>query len=201
MRQLQYLAVILVSVFAIAQAQAAGDAAAGKAKAAACVACHGSDGNSLNPLWPNLAGQVPGYVAKQLKDFKAGARDNAIMKGIAAGLSKADMADLDAYYTGLLAKTDVATDAKLAKSGEHLYRGGNSDTGVAACMSCHGPNGHGIPTRFPRVSGQHAAYMEAQLKAYKSKTRNNDDGVMTRIAFFMSEEEIKAVSEYMQGLQ
>ena len=186
----------------IAPAQAAnGNVAAGQAKAAMCAGCHGADGNGgADPLWPRLAGQDPAYIAKQLADFKSGARKDPIMAGMAAGLSTADMKNIGAYYASLKPKPGAAQDAQLAKQGEKVYRGGDAKMGVSACMSCHGPSGHGIPPRFPKISGQNAAYARKQLLAFKAGNRANDDEIMTRIAFRMSEQEIKAVSEYMAGL-
>lgn len=178
-----------------------GNVAAGKAKTAACIACHGADGNGgADPSWPKVAGQTPEYLAKQLKDFKSGARKNPIMNGMAAALSPQDMEDIAAYYAAQKIKPGAAGSKELAQQGERIYRGGNAKTGVSACMSCHGPSGHGIPPRFPRVSAQTAAYTERQLLDFKSSRRANDDGIMTRITFRMSEAEIKAVSEYMAGL-
>ncbi|MHB1142042.1 MAG: c-type cytochrome [Sulfuricaulis sp.] len=186
----------------IAPAQAAnGNVAAGQAKAAVCTGCHGADGNGgADPLWPKLAGQDPAYIAKQLADFKSGARKDPIMAGMVAGLSAADMRNIGAYYASLKPKPGAARDAQLAKQGEKVYRGGDAKMGVSACMSCHGPSGHGIPPRFPKVSGQNAAYTRKQMLAFKSGSRANDGETMTRIAFRMSEQEIKAVSEYMAGL-
>ena len=185
----------------IAPAQAAGNIAAGKTKAGMCAACHGQDGNGgADPTWPKLAGQDPDYIAKQLADFKAGRRKNAIMSGMAAALSADDMKNLGAYYASLKGQPGAAGDAQLAKLGEKVYRGGNAKMGVSACMSCHGPSGHGIPPRFPKVSGQKTAYTQNQLLIFKAGTRANDGETMTRIAFHMSELEIKAVSEYMAGL-
>lgn len=178
-----------------------GDAVAGKAKAAACASCHGADGNGgADPTWPKLAGQIPEYLVDQLKDFKSGARANPIMTGIAAPLSEKDMKDLAVYYASQKLKPGAASSKEIALAGERIYRGGNAKTGVSACMSCHGPSGHGIPPRFPRVTGQNAAYTEKQLLDFKSSRRKNDDKVMTGIAFRMSEDEIKAVSQYMAGL-
>jgi cytochrome c553 len=186
----------------IAPAQAAGgNVAAGQAKAAVCAGCHGADGNGgADPLWPKLAGQDPAYIAKQLADFKSGARKDPIMAGMVAGLSAADMRNIGAYYASLKPKPGAARDAQLAKQGEKVYRGGNAKMGVSACMSCHGPSGHGIPPRFPKVSGQNATYARKQLLAFKSGSRANDGEIMTRIAFRMSEHEIRAASEYMAGL-
>lgn len=181
-------------------AQGAGDVAAGKAKSALCVACHGPDGNSTNPEWPNIAGQHPEYIVKQLKDFKAGKRENALMAGVAAQLSEHDMENLAAYFSRQEPKVMGVTDVELAKQGERLYRGGNAKMLVSACMGCHGPTGRGIPPRFPRVSGQHAVYTENQLLAFKAGKRTNDGETMTATAFRMSEKEIKALAQYMAGL-
>jgi len=186
----------------VAPVQAAnGNVAAGKEKAVVCAGCHGADGNGgADPSWPKLAGQDASYIAKQLSDFKSGARKDPIMTGMAAPLSAADVKNLAAYFASLKAKPGAASNAELAMEGEKIYRGGNSKTGVSACMSCHGPSGHGIPPRFPKVSGQNAPYTQKQLLAFKAGTRTNDGDIMTRIAFRMSEQEIKAVSEYMAGL-
>ncbi|MCR4300309.1 MAG: cytochrome c4 [Sulfuricaulis sp.] len=186
----------------IAPVQAAGgNVAAGQAKAAVCAGCHGADGNGgADPLWPKLAGQDADYITKQLADFKEGRRKDPIMAGMVANLSKTDMKNLGAFYASLKVKSGAARDAPLAKLGEKIYRGGNAKMGVSACISCHGPTGHGIPPRFPKVSGQHAAYTKKQLLAFKAGTRANDGDIMTRIAFRMAEQEIKAVSEYMAGL-
>jgi len=198
-KTLAFLAMALVVTPA---AFAAGDKDAGKEKSQICAACHGPDGNSANPEWPNLAGQVPGYIAKQLADFKSGARTNGIMQGIVASLTPQDMANLDAWFSSLPRKAGEAKDDKeLLAMGQHLYRGGNAKTGVSACMSCHGPSGAGIPPRFPAVSGQHAGYTQKQLLDFKRSARANDGGIMTSIAFRMSEKEIEAVAQYMHGLR
>jgi len=193
--------VVTVLALVTAGAQAAGDVEAGRAKSTTCAGCHGPAGVSANPVWPNLAGQVPGYIARQLADFKSGARQNPLMAGQAAPLSAQDMADLDAYFSSLEATVTGTTHEELAKLGEKIYRGGNFKTGVSACMSCHGPSGHGLPPKFPRVSGQNAEYTKAQLKAFKDGLRTNDGEIMTRIAFRMSLQEIDAVSEYMAHLK
>jgi len=185
-----------------ASTMAAGDAAAGKAKTATCAGCHGMDGNSVNPDWPNLAGQHANYIAKQLGDFKAGKdRNNATMTGMVAALNEQDMANLGAYYASLPRKQGAA-DESLVEAGQKLYRGGNPATGVAACIGCHSPTGAGNPAaNFPALSGQHAKYVETQLKAFKNGERKNDAGKMMRsIAGKMSDKEIKAVAAYMQGL-
>ena len=190
----------LVLALSFQAAQAAGSAEKGKAKAGVCAGCHGGNGQSANPMWPNLAGQGAEYIAKQLADFKSGARKDPLMAGQAAALSREDMADLGAYFASLAPKKGAASNKALALKGQRLYRGGNAKTGVAACMGCHGPSGKGIPVRFPAVSGQHATYSEKQLKAFKDGERTNDNKVMTGIAFRMSLDEIRAAAEYMQGL-
>lgn len=194
----------LVGLFCVVLAPAwgaGGDIAAGKAKAGVCAGCHAMDGNgAADPLWPKLAGQDENYLAKQLKDFKTGARKDPIMSGMAAGLSDADVKNIAAYFAGLKRSRGPAVAPQNRKRGEKIYRGGNAKMGVSACMSCHGPSGHGIPPRFPQLAGQRAAYIEKQLLAFKSATRTNDGDVMTRIAFRMSEQEIKAVSEYVAAL-
>lgn len=196
-----FLSAIAAAFAAPISAADGGNVAAGKTKAAACAGCHGVDGNGgADPSWPKLAGQIPEYLVKQLSDFKSGVRKNPIMNGQAAPLSPQDMQDLAAYYAAQAIKPGVASSKELADHGSRLYRGGNAKFGVSACMSCHGPSGHGIPPRYPRVSGQTARYAEQQLLDFKAGRRTNDNDIMTRIAFRMSEAEIKAVSEYMAGL-
>jgi cytochrome c553 len=183
-------------------ALAAGDVAAGKQKSAACVACHNADGNSTNPQWPKLAGQHADYLVKQLNDFKGGNRANPIMSGMAAPLSQQDMEDLAAYFSTQKITAGQA-DPALVPVGEQIFRGGNLASGVAACAACHGPNGAGNPQAgFPALAGQHAEYIETQLRAFRSMERANDAGQMMRnIAMKMTDAEIKAVASYIQGLQ
>ena len=177
-----------------------GDVAAGKVAAATCAACHGADGNSPTDQFPNLAGQVPGYIADQLAKYKSGERANAVMSGLVAALSTEDMANLDAYYASLEAKKGAITpeQEKAALAGGKIYRGGYKPHNIAACMGCHGPSGHGIPPTFPRLSGQHASYIEAQLLAYKSGTRENP--MMNQIAFLLSEQQIAELALYISAL-
>jgi cytochrome c553 len=201
MKKLISLAALLAFASAAGSAMAEGNAVTGKARSAMCAGCHGADGNSVAPNFPKLAGQDAQYIAKQLTDFKSGARKDPTMTGMAAGLSKKDMDDLGAYYAGQKRTMDTPTaSAAELKMAERLYRGGNAKNGISACMSCHGPAGSGIPPRFPAVSGQHATYTQKQLVDFKAGTRNNDGEVMTRTAFRLSEAEIKALSAYMSGL-
>ncbi len=194
----------VLSVFTWGNAFAAGDAAAGEAKSAVCAACHGPTGISSIPINPNIAGQVPGYIAAQLKAFKTGERVNPVMAGQAAILSDEDMADLDAFYAAQDAQTSTSMtdeDKALAEEGGKIYRGGYAKRGIAACMSCHGPSGHGIPKNYPRVSAQHKEYLEQQLLAYKKGERRGYNGIMADISFGLSELQIKQLSAYMAGLQ
>ncbi len=183
-------------------ALAAADATAGQQKSAACAACHGADGNSANGEWPKLAGQNAVYLVKQLQDFKAGRRANPIMSGMAAPLSDQDMEDIAAYFSAQQPAPGKA-DPELVEKGKAIYLGGNLNSGLAACTACHGPNGKGNPAAgFPAVSDQHAQYVETQLKAFRAMQRANDPGQMMRnIAAKMSDDDIKAVASFMQGLQ
>ena len=178
-----------------------GDAAAGREKALVCAACHGADGNSPNPVWPKLAGQHEEYIIKQLTDFRDGKRENAQMTPMATGLSDQDIVDLAAFYASQKPVWG-STDPAVLELGQKIYRAGHLEAGVPACMACHGPTGRGNPAAlYPSLSGQHAAYTQAQLKAFREGQRNNDlNAVMRTIVGRMTDEEIRAVSEYTQGL-
>ncbi len=179
----------------------AADVEAGKTKSAMCTACHGTDGNSAAPNFPRLAGQHADYIAKQLKDFKSGDRTDATMNGMAAALSEQDMADIGAYYATQKGGIGSAAEDKVAL-GESVYRSGNAASGVAACAACHGPTGTGNPmAKFPSLSGQHADYTVKQLKGFRAGERANDAGSMMRgVAKKMTDAEIEAVAQYIQGL-
>ena len=210
MKKFLMLTATCVLIGSASVALAAGDPAAGKQKSAPCAACHNADGNSVNGEWPKLAGQYQGYTVKQLQNFKAGnnpdttepVRINAVMNGMAAPLSEQDMEDLAAYFASQQT-THGSADPELVEQGRALYEGGNLATGVSACAACHGPAGAGNPVaNFPALAGQHAQYTEIQLKAFRSMQRANDPGQMMRnIAAKMTDQEIKAVSSYIQGLQ
>ena len=180
---------------------AAGDVQAGKQKAATCVACHGADGNSNNPTWPNLAGQHAEYTRKQLEDFRDGSRKNDQMSLFAAALTDQDIADLAVYYASLEPRTGQTQPENL-ETGARLYRAGDAAKGLAACMACHGPAGTGNPAaNYPRINAQHAVYTELQLKAFKAEERANDlNGIMRDVAGRMSNDSIEAVADYLQGL-
>jgi cytochrome c553 len=181
---------------------AAGSKEAGQAKSATCVACHGVDGNSVNPEWPNLAGQHPSYILAQLKAFKTGERKNDLMTPMAMILSDEDMADLAAYFSSQPIKGGETDPSKLA-TGQRLFRGGNLKTGAMPCAGCHGPDGRGNPLAgYASIQGQHAVYVAAQLRAFKAGTRATDPNQMMRnVAAVLSDEEIDALASYVQGLR
>lgn len=179
----------------------AADIEAGKNKSQTCAACHAADGNSTNPAWPKLAGQHVQYTVKQLQDFKGGNRKNEQMAPLVTSLSEEDMRDIATYYADQEGKIG-SVDPEHLEEGEKIYRFGNAETGVPGCMACHGPNGTGNPAAmYPKLNGQHADYTAAQLRAFRSGERSNDNGrVMRIIAEKMSDAEIEAVSQYIQGL-
>lgn len=196
------LAVALCALPLCAFSAPIGDAAKGQATASqVCAACHGADGNSPAAVNPNLAGQHPEYLFKQLRNFKSGTRANPIMMGIAAGLSEDDMRNLAAYYTSQAPSQLAAQDPDLVARGRKLFRGGDTAKGVPACTGCHSPNGAGIPIQYPRVAGQHAQYTAAQLRAFREGQRANDENQMMRvIASRLTDREIAALAEYLSGL-
>jgi cytochrome c553 len=172
-----------------------------------CAACHGPNGNSVAPANPKLAGQFSEYLYKQLRNFKAqggkkAERENPSMAGLVANLSDADMRNVAAYFSEQKLRPDVARDKNLAAVGQKLYRGGNAATGVVACAGCHGPSGAGIPIEYPHIAGQYAEYVESQLKAFRSGARANDpNGMMRGVTARMTDDEIKAVAQYVAGLR
>jgi cytochrome c553 len=210
-RQLAYAAgaaVMLWAGAALAEDPGKPDAAKGQSIATqVCAACHAADGNSVAAANPKLAGQFYDYLQKQLVNFKpqAGnkaARDNAVMAGMVANLSAADMQNVAAYFAAQKLKPAAAKDKELASLGQKLYRGGNAATGVVACAGCHGPAGVGIPGQYPRIAGQFPEYVEAQLKAFRAGARANDpNGMMRTVAARMTDREIQAVAEYAAGLR
>ena len=207
------LAIIASAVFisagtSAAQAPAKPDAAKGQAIAGqVCAACHAADGNSQIAANPKLAGQFYDYLHKQLVNFrpqgsKKAERDNAVMAGMTANLSAADLKDVAAYYASQKLKPAAAKDKELAALGQKIYRGGNAASGMAACAGCHGPTGAGMPAQYPRIAGQFAEYVEEQLKAFRGGRRANDqNGMMRGVAQLMNDREIKAVADYVAGLR
>lgn len=196
--------IIIVYFVCLSQISFAGDILKGKEKSASCVACHGADGISVNPVWPKLAGQHAKYLETQLYEFQKGAdglRNNAVMYGIALTLTDKDIEDISAYYASL-DKTIGLTDDEYLNIGQSLYRGGNMEYKIQACIACHGPNGQGNSLAgIPSLSGQHSEYIYQQLKNFQSSDRSNDYNKMMRnIAERMSDEEMKSVASYIEGL-
>jgi len=191
-----------------------GDATAGAGKAAACAACHGVDGNSVDPQYPKLAGQHERYIARQLALYKTGERDNAIMLGFSAALSAQDMRDIGAYFASQKVVPGIADDTEIASGpnqgrkfyqvGERLFRAGNAPAGVPACQACHGPAGAGIPGPYPALGGQHAGYTATVLTAFRDGAvwgrDANANAVMAGVAANLSDEEIQALATYIEGL-
>ncbi len=181
-----------------------GDAEAGKAKAVTCAACHGAAGNSMTPLWPNIAGQSAKYIQEQLQAFKTGLRVNPLMTSQAMLLSDADMADLAVYYESLPAAAQAIANPDLLARGQALYRGGDAEEGIPACIACHGPSGRGNPAvPYPALNGQHAAYTAKTLNDYASGDRKSDGltKIMRHISERLSAEDIQALASYVQGLK
>jgi cytochrome c553 len=184
-----------------AAAPAKPDLAKGEAKfATVCVACHAADGNSAIPVNPKLAQQHPEYLIKQLQEFKSGKRTSAVMQGFASTLSDDDMKNIAYWLTANKAKPGFAKDKDLVALGERIYRGGIADRQVAACAGCHSPSGAGIPSQYPRLSGQHADYAATQLTAFRDGVRKNSPQ-MAQVAAKMNDREIKAVADYIAGLR
>lgn len=202
MKASQIAALILAFSGLVSVNANAADIEAGKAKSAVCAACHGADGNSTNAAWPSLAGQHASYTYKQLKDFKAGRRNNASMTGMVALLNDDDMKNLAAFYESQQPKA-VAFDGEMIEKGESIYRGGITETHVAACMGCHAPSGTGNgPAGWPSLKGQHPEYVVTQLQNFKQGLRANDTGKMMRnIVVRMSDSEMQAVAAYIAGIQ
>ena len=203
MRLMLHIAVaslLLVSLPAFAK----GDAAAGQAKSAICAACHGVDGNSMVPTWPKLAGQHEQYLVRQATLIKAGARMVPEMAGITPGLTEQDIEDLSAYFSSQTNNGGVADPLKV-ELGERIYRAGNAETGVPACMACHGPAGEGNPLAgYPVLAGQHSVYTAKMLKGFRAGEnwgeKDAQSQIMNGSAAHLSDEEIEAVASYIEGL-
>ena len=207
-------ALIAVSFLVAAQgAVAAGDAQAGKDKVVVCAACHGADGNSLAPNFPKLANLGEKYIYKQLKDIKAGDRKVVEMTGLLASSSDQDLQDMAAYFSSqtmqlsgskeLIVQVGSGIKVDGLKLGEKVYRAGSAEVGAPSCMGCHSPRGQGnAPAGYPRLSGQHADYIEKQLRDFRAGNRTNDGDsqIMRQVAARLTDSEIKAVANYIAGL-
>jgi len=202
------LCVAFISSTGNAQVEVKGDPAkAQQIVTQVCAACHGADGNSAIPTNPVIAGQHPWYSFKQLTNFKSDSgkpaeRPSTVMAAIVAGLSRDDMANLALYFADQKPKPRTARDPELVKLGEAIYRGGIMKKNVAACASCHGPAGAGIPAQFPRLAGQHAQYVTDELKRFRAGERRNDPNrAMRLVADKLSDREIAAVAQFIEGLR
>lgn len=197
-------ALAFMSTPAVAQTDVGGDASAGQAQSAVCAACHGADGNSVMPQWPSLAGQHSAYLLRQVKLIQANARPVPEMTAIVAGLSETDFRNLAAYFSSQTRKLGVA-DKSLVEAGRRIYEAGNPDTGVPACMACHGPTGEGNPLAvYPSLSGQHSVYVGNLLKRFRDGQHWGEEDapslVMVGVAARMTDREIEAVASYVSGL-
>jgi cytochrome c553 len=202
------LAGVVVSAAAQAQIAVKGDPAKAQAIVAqVCAACHGPDGNSVIPANPVIAGQHSQYAFKQLANFKSEGgkpadRPSPVMTAIVASLTRDDMANLALYFSSQQAKPRSARDPELVKLGQQIYRGGIMKKGVAACASCHGASGAGMPAQFPRLAGQHSQYTMEELKQFRAGERANDPNRMMRlVAEKLSDREIMAVAQFIEGLR
>ena len=191
----------------------AGDASAGRNKTQICVACHGADGNSPAPAFPKLAGQNERYLIKQMQDIKSGARPVPTMVGQLDNMSDSDIADIAAFYASQSPSGGRADPDKVAQ-GASIFRGGVSETGVAACTGCHGPVGKGnAPAGFPRLAGQYAEYLADQLRRFRTgaentleqnpngRTNDGDARMMRDVAYRLTDNEIDAVASFLAGLR
>jgi len=186
------------------QAVAEGDATAGQAKSAICAACHGADGNSAVPNWPKLAGQHAGYLERQTALIKSGDRSVPEMMGIVAGMSEQDLWDIAAYFSSQTNNGGVAEES-VAALGQRIYKAGNADSGVPACMSCHGPAGEGNPlSGYPALAGQHSVYTSKMLNGFRAGDNWGEEDapsqIMNGAAAELTDAEITAVSSFIQGL-
>ena len=196
-------ALLLMAALTVTAEGQEGSVEAGRAKSALCAACHGVDGNSVTPDWPMLAGQHASYIVRQLQAFKNGERTDVTMKPFADILSDQEMLDVAAYFAAQT-PTPKGADPALVSLGQQIYRGGVPERAIAACIACHGPDGSGNPlASYPRVSGQHATYVTKQLNAYRTGDRTSDvefDQMMRNVARTLLDDEIRALSSYVQGL-
>jgi len=197
-------AMSLAAMSAQADSLVDGSIDAGKSRSITCTACHGPEGISVNPMWPNIAGQSASYIVSQLQAFKSGARKDPLMTPQAMMLSDEDVANVAVYFESMPAAAQAVADPAKVDKGQALYRGGNADAGVPACLACHGPTGTGNPAaKYPALQGQHATYTAKQLQDYSSGARTSDGNtrIMRDIAARLGDDDIEALASYMQGLK
>jgi cytochrome c553 len=201
MKCLAFAGAALLGATAIPHAHA--DAALARAQeivAGQCFVCHGADGENTTPLFPRLAGQHAAYIVRQLEDYRSGRRRNGTMQPIVQALDPRDFAALGRWFETRPVHAHEPEDAALARSGAALFHQGNPASGVPSCASCHGAQAAGTEV-LPRLAGQHAAYIERQLKAFGQRQRTNDNAVMQAIAARLSPAEMQAVAAYVSGLK
>lgn len=201
MRIQQFIRVLVVLTMLVQAGLGSAQADEARAKqiiGGSCFLCHGAEGESASEVFPRLAGQNAEYIAKQLENFKSGKRKSSAMASMVTDLTPEDMIALGQFYASRPPHHEAAKDAQLAAVGQYIYHVGNKFSGVPACASCHGPEGAGSTT-LPRLAGQHAAYLDNQLKQFTKRERNNDNAVMLSIAEKMTALEMAAVSEYLSG--
>lgn len=196
----RHLAALLSATALLPAAQAADLTRAVEIVEGKCFICHGTEGESSSPVFPRLAGQHATYVARQLADYKSGKRKNDTMQAMVSDLNAEDFRVLGMYFESKTPHKHAVADPELAQVGRFVYNRGNPFSGVAACADCHGAAGHGTD-KLPRLGGQHAQYVENQLKAFSKRERTNDNAVMHTIASKLTELELKAVASYISGLQ
>lgn len=198
-----FSALVLTAAPATAQSLVEGDASAGQIRSTVCAACHGTEGNSVNPLWPNIAGQHATYTVQTLRAFREDKRQDALMTTQAMLLSEEDIDNLAVYYESLPAAAQSVADTSSVDRGQALYRGGDAENGVAACIACHGPAGRGnAAAGYPALNGQHAAYTVKQLQDYASGARQTygANEVMQAISARLTQDDMQALASYLQGL-
>lgn len=204
-QKLAAIVILALSIagFARSESLVEGSLEDGKNNAVTCGACHGADGNSVNPAWPSIAGQNAPYLVRQLHAFKDGERSDVLMSGQAMSLDDEGIRNLAVYFESQVPAAKAISDPSLLDKGRALYTGGNRERAASACIACHGPTGSGNPAAaYPAISGQYAAYTAKQLRDFASDVRKTDGPtkVMRDIAKTLSEDDIIAVSSYIQGL-
>ena len=202
MKYLAAAALLLLGTSGVTLAQESAAPAAEPKPWDTCVSCHGADGNSVNPIWPKLAGQGAPYIAKQLHDFKGGRRADPLMSGMAMAVPDDKVDEVAAYFAGQAAQPAAPVKPELVEQGKQLYVAGNPATGITACAACHGPSGNGnAAASFPALGAQHAAYTIKQLQMFRDGSRANDPNQMMRdIAARLTEQEIEALAMYLSTL-
>ena len=194
------IAALVLGTLAMAPVQAADADRALEIVQGKCFVCHGADGESSSPVFPRLAGQHAAYIARQLADYRSGRRKSDTMRPMVDDLTPEDFIALGRYFESRPPQAHAVADGDLARVGWFIFVRGNPYSGVPPCANCHGAKGHGTE-QLPRLAGQHATYVENQLKKFNIRERTNDNAVMHSVASKLTELETKAVSAYIAGLK